>query len=216
MRGALLVDPSTQSVAIDAVGRRHAGVAVAFDVTQELTEAVFPLCCNGVPCPTGQFLESVFAVGVKGAFGVAMTLHGDPLTELVAIDRVRMRDAGVTVVFDVTHELAEALLPQVGAWGPCPPGQMLESAFLIGLKGASVVAATLDGDPLTELVAIDRVAHWDERVTVAFDVTQELAKAVLPLGCHGDPCPAWQGFKPVFAVSGRTPLEWRARWLLTH
>ena len=41
------------------------------------------------------------AVGVKGAFGVAWALRRDPLTELVAIDRVGLRDAGVTVAFDV-------------------------------------------------------------------------------------------------------------------
>ena len=80
--------------------------------------------------------ESVLAVSVKGAFGVDVRCVIDPLTEPVAIDRVGLRDAGVTVAFDVVQESAETLLPLVGAGVPCPAGQLLESVLAVGVKGA--------------------------------------------------------------------------------
>ena len=84
----------------------------------------------------GSSWSRLFAVGVKGAFGVVVALHGDPLTERVAIDRVGRRDAGVTVAFDVVAESAETLLPLVGVGVPCPAGQVLESVLAVGVKGA--------------------------------------------------------------------------------
>jgi hypothetical protein len=76
-----------------------------------------------LPCPPGQLLEPVLAIGVKDAFGVDDPLVADPITEVVAIDGVGVRDAGVTVAFDVTQQLAEAFLPTVGDAVPCPAGQ---------------------------------------------------------------------------------------------
>ena len=89
-----------------------------------------------LPCPAGQVRESALAIGVKGAFGVHAPLCKDPMTETVAIDGVGLRDAGVTVAFDVVLESAETLLPPVGAGIPGPAGQVRESALAIGVKGA--------------------------------------------------------------------------------
>ena len=70
-----------------------------------------------LPCPAGQVLESAFAVGVKGAFGVSEALLCGPRTKRVAIDRAGQWDAGVTGAFDVVQESAEALFPLVGLLG---------------------------------------------------------------------------------------------------
>jgi hypothetical protein len=44
-------------------------------------------------------------------FRVPHALRVDPLPELVTIDNVGLRDAGVTEAFDVVEESAKALLP---------------------------------------------------------------------------------------------------------
>ena len=77
------------------------------------------------------------AVGVKAACKVRVALPTDPCTELVAVHRVGLRDAGVTVAFHVVQQSAETFLPQVGACLPCPTGQVLESLLAVGVKGAS-------------------------------------------------------------------------------
>ena len=79
-------------------------------------------------------------MGVEGAIGVVPALNVDPLPERVAVERVSHRDAGVTMAFDVFQEPLEALLPLVGTEVPRPAGQLLESAFAIGVKGAYGVA----------------------------------------------------------------------------
>jgi hypothetical protein len=66
------------------------------------------------------------AIGVEGALDVALALRHDPTTELAAIDGVRVRNASVTVAFDILQELAETLLPLLGLRAPCPAGQGLE------------------------------------------------------------------------------------------
>src|ERR1700737_3029095 len=92
----------TERVAIDRIGLRDAGVPVAFDVVLESAETLPPIVNAGIPYPAGQLLEPAFAVGVKGAFvGVPNALGYDPCTELVAIDHVALRDAGLTVAFEV-------------------------------------------------------------------------------------------------------------------
>ena len=136
VEGALLIDPLTKPVAIDRVGPRDAGVTVAFDVVLESAETLLPLVGVGSHVQPGRSCESALAVGVKGAFGVAVALRVDPHTERVAIDGVGPRDAGVTVAFDVVQESAETLLPLVGAGVPGPAGQVLESALAVGVKGA--------------------------------------------------------------------------------
>ena len=67
-------------------------------------------------------MESAFAVDVKGALFVALTLMTDPRTEPGAIDGIELWDAGVAVAFDVVEESAEFLLPVVDVGIPCPPG----------------------------------------------------------------------------------------------
>lgn len=112
-----------------------------------------------------------------------------------------MRDAGVTVAFDVFHEPAEALLPLVGEGVPFPAGQVMEPVFAVGIKGAVGMEVALRDHPLTEPIAIDRVGHWDAGVTVAFDVVLESAETLLPLVSAGIPCPAGQPLESAFAVS---------------
>jgi hypothetical protein len=41
------------------------------------------------------------AIGIKCSFVLLLALRCDPRTELVAIDGVGLRDAGITMVFDV-------------------------------------------------------------------------------------------------------------------
>ncbi len=65
------------------------------------------------------------------------------MAELVAIDRVGLRDAGVTVALDVVQESAETLLPPVGDRVPGPAGQILKSALAIGVESASGAEAAL-------------------------------------------------------------------------
>ena len=120
---ALLYDPPTEPVAIDRVGHRDTGITVALDVIQEPAESFLPSVGTGVPGPAGQFLESLLTVGVEGAVGVIPALYVDPLTEPVAIDRVGVQDAGVTVALDIVHESAETLLPQVGVGSHVQPGR---------------------------------------------------------------------------------------------
>ena len=59
----------------------------------------------------------------------------DPLTELVTINGVRGRDAGVAVAFDVVLKSAESFLPLIGVGIPCPTGQLLESTLTIRIEG---------------------------------------------------------------------------------
>jgi hypothetical protein len=139
--------PPAELVAIDRVRARDAGVSVLFDVLLESAEPFLPLVGLGVPCPAGQFLESALAIGFKDAFTVVCALHDDPLTELVAIDRVRVRDSGMSLLFDVVLESAEPRFPLVGVGVPCPPWQVLESALTVGVKGAFGVEGALPVDP---------------------------------------------------------------------
>lgn len=46
----------------------------------------------------------------------------DPPAEVVAIDRVGLRHAGIGVAFDVFQESAETFLPLVGAGSHVQPG----------------------------------------------------------------------------------------------
>ena len=167
-------------------------MTVAFDIVQESAETLLPPVGAGIPGPAGQVRESALAIGVKGAFGAVDALPTDPPTERVAIERVALWDAGVTVASDVVQQPAETLLPPVGVGVPCPAGQVLESAFAIGVKPAFRMERALYYDPLTERVAIDRVKVWDAGVTVAFDIVQESAETGLPLVGLGVPRPAGQ------------------------
>ena len=66
--GALLIDPTTQLVAIDRVGQRDTGVPVTFDVAPELPEALLPPVGVRGAGPAGQLLESALTIGLKGDF----------------------------------------------------------------------------------------------------------------------------------------------------
>lgn len=57
----------------------------------------------------------MLAFGVKTAFGVIPPLPYDPPTELVVIDGIRRRDAGVTMAFDVLLQHSVRELPGGGA-----------------------------------------------------------------------------------------------------
>ena len=115
------------------------------------------------------------AVGVKGAFLVALTLTTGPPTEPIAIDGIGLRDVGAAVVFDVVEESAEFLLPVVGGEIPCPAGQFVKPVLTVGVKGAFMPLDALLPDPRTKPIAVDYVAGRDAGVAVAFDVAQELA-----------------------------------------
>ena len=67
-------------------------------------------------------------------------------------------------------------------------------------QGCLCRASALLRDPRTEPVAIVGVAERDAGVTVAFDVVQESAEALLPLGGVRVPCPAGQLLEFAFAV----------------
>jgi hypothetical protein len=62
------------------------------------------MSAKGSHDPAGQVLESVCAIGVKGAFVALAALRLDPRTELVAIT---LWDAGVTVAFDKLFQYPE-------------------------------------------------------------------------------------------------------------
>ncbi len=109
--GALFGDPATEWISVDFVQRRDEGIILALNVFQESLEPFLPLGCAGTPCPVREILESLLAISLKSACGIDTALSFDPQTELVAIDRVALRDAGVTVEFDVVQEPAEAFLP---------------------------------------------------------------------------------------------------------
>jgi hypothetical protein len=64
-----------------------------------------------IPRPTGQLFNPTLATGLKGAFGVVGALLPDPSTESLAVDRVGLRDAGVTVAFDKLFQQPEPELP---------------------------------------------------------------------------------------------------------
>ncbi len=152
VKAALRYDPRPELVAIHRVGGRDAGVTVVFDVVQQSAEPLLPPVGLGIPCPAGQVFEPVFVVGVQGAFDVTPALHIDPCAEFVAIDCVGLRDAGVTVVFDVVQKPPETLLPLVSAGIPCPTRQVLKSVLAIGVQSASGEEAALVPDPITEFV----------------------------------------------------------------
>jgi hypothetical protein len=135
-----------------------------------------------LPCPAGQFLEPTFAIGAKSALVVPLTLTTDPPTEPVAIDGIGLRDAGVAVAFDVVEELTELLLPFVGVGIPCPAGQLLKPVLMVGVEGAFAPLDALLVDPRTEPTIVGYVAGRDAGVAVVFDVVQELAECLLPLG----------------------------------
>jgi len=101
---------------------------VTFDVLPQATETLLPHVGEGVTRPTVHLLESLFAISDKSAVSVLDTLFLDPGAELVAIDRVRPRHAGVTVAFDILLQTAETFLPPVGVRGPGSAGHVLESA----------------------------------------------------------------------------------------
>lgn len=108
-------------------------------------------------CPARQVPESALAFGLKQTVAEATPLGHNPPTEPVAINRVKGRDAGVTLFFDVLEEFAESVLPFVGLGVPCPPGQGSESMLVLRLKCAFVAVGALLGDPRAELVAADYV-----------------------------------------------------------
>jgi hypothetical protein len=165
----LLADPHTKVVATLPTGPRNVGVTVAFDVAQQSPEALLPPLSPPTPRPARQLLETIFAAGIKLAFGVLDPLLAHPLTELVTIDHVTCRDAGVTVELDVVQKPMESLFPLFGERIPSPARQLLEPTFAVGIKPASVVEAALAGDPLTEVVAVELAGCGDAGVSVAFD-----------------------------------------------
>jgi hypothetical protein len=77
-------------------------------------------------------LEPVAALGTKGVSSTA--LIADPCSELVAVDRVGVRDAGITMAFDVVQKSGEAFLPLVGVRTPCPAWQLFESVLAVSVK----------------------------------------------------------------------------------
>jgi hypothetical protein len=178
---ALFADPCAELVAIDGVPLWDAGVTVAFDVVHESAEARLPLLGERIPCPAGQVFQSTLAISLQGAFAVVIALLADPCAELVAIDGVVVRDAGVTVSFDVALELAEDCLPPLGMGFPCPAGQVFESMFAVGVKFASVMEAALGGDPVAKLVVIGCVGLRDAGITVAFDKLFQQPEPELPV-----------------------------------
>ena len=119
---ALIIDPLTELVTIDGVGLRDAGIAVAFDVVLKSAETLLPLRSFWVPCPGGKFFEPAFPVSWKGTLIEEDPTSLDPITELVSIDGVRGRDAGIAVVFDVVLKSAETLLPPGSVGVPRPTG----------------------------------------------------------------------------------------------
>ncbi len=213
---ALRHDPPTEPVAIDGIALGDAGVTMLCDVFLESAETLCPVVAERVPCPADQVFESALPIRIEGSLGVFVALHTNPLTELVAIDRVGLRDAGMTVASDVARKSPETILPVVGEGVPRPAGQLLKSAFASGLKGAFGVVHALIPDPITELEAIDLVGPRDAGVTVVCDVAQELAEALLPLGGVGVPSPAGQPLKSVLAVGSRLPLMCFWRCVSTH
>ena len=196
----LIVDPMTELVAIERVGRRDASVTVAFDICLELVETLLPQVGFGVPCPAGHVLESAFAIGLKGALTMVSALRTGPHAKLIAADRAGHRHAGITLVLDVFDESAEPFLPLVGLGVPCPAGQVLKSAFAIVVNDAFGVLVALNADPLTELVTIDLVGHRNPRVTVVLDVFHEAAETLLPLIDERVPCPAGQVLEAAFRL----------------
>ncbi len=172
--------PRAKPVSADLVGVRDASVTVAFDILLESAETLLELFVEGIPRPTRQVPKSAFTLSVKNAPRVKGALVRDPLTELVAIDGVGRRDAGVTVEFDVVLESAEVLLPLVGVDVPRLAGQFLEPAFAVGVKCAVGVEVALLVDPETEPVTIDRVQVRDARVGVAFDELFQQPEPELP------------------------------------
>jgi hypothetical protein len=80
-----------------------------------MAETFLPQVGDCVPCPAGQVLESAFAIGLKGAFGMENALLTDPSAKLKAIDAVVPRDSCVTMAFDVVQKSAEPFLLPVGA-----------------------------------------------------------------------------------------------------
>ena len=120
---------------------------VGLDIVQQSAVALLPFGGEGIPYPAVQLLESVFAIGVKGAFGVVDALISSPPAERVAIDIVGIRYAGMPVGLDIVQQSAVALLPLDGVGIPCPAVQFLEPVFAIGVKGAFGVAIALHADP---------------------------------------------------------------------
>ena len=72
-----------------------------FHVLQASPEALLPLVGYRVPCPAGQALEAIFAVGIKKSFCVVEPLRADPRTERKAVLPVRLGYACVTVLLHV-------------------------------------------------------------------------------------------------------------------
>ena len=119
-------------------------------VTFLVLSPVYPMLpLSIVYFPAGRVLKSMLAVGVKGAFGILGALLGDPRAEPIAFDLVGHRDSGMMVVFDILQQSGETLLRTVGAGVPCPAGQVFESAFAIGVKGAFGILFALLHDPRT-------------------------------------------------------------------
>ena len=68
--GTLPVDPCTELVVIDRVGRGNPSITLSFDVPHQLAVALLPLVGDRVPCPAMDPLELAFSVDTKGAFGI--------------------------------------------------------------------------------------------------------------------------------------------------
>ena len=153
---------------------------MAFDVFEEPLEPLLPFVGKEVPSPAGQVLEPAFAVRVKLPLSVKRALCTDPRTERVAVDRVGLRDAGVTMVFGVVEELAKTLLPLGSGRVPSPARQVVKTPFAVSVKPAFGTEVALPRDPVAELVPADRVGLRHTRVTMAFDVVQEQAEPLLP------------------------------------
>src|SRR6516225_9326602 len=173
-------------------------MTVALDVLQEPSETLLPLVGPRLQGPAGQVLKTELALGLKGPFGEVIPLRISPRTERVAVDRVGLRDAGMTVALDVLQEPSETLLPPVGPRVPVPAGQVLKTVLTVGFKGGAPHA--LIADPLTELVVVGRVGVRHAGVTVAFDVKQESLESLLPLVGLAIPGPAGQLFEAASAI----------------
>lgn len=86
-------------------------MAVLFDVDQQPGEALFPLVSLGIPRPTGHARQPIFELGIEGASVALGPLRGDPDSESIAFNRVRLVNAGMTVFVDKSLQQPEPELP---------------------------------------------------------------------------------------------------------
>ena len=132
--------------------------------------------------------ESTLAVGIEFLFCVKAVLAMDPCAELVAVNRVGVRDASVPMLFDVL----------LGVGGiPCPPRQLFEPALPIGAKSGAPV--TLRDDPLAERIAMEHFGGRDASAAISVDGTRARP-------CCSVQAPAYQ-LLPVLSHSGRRAVR---------